>query len=147
MLPRSFHVKDKKVDVSHVTGRHDAETVKGHIDELACSWGVPFHAGLPTFVTHDQGTNIVKAMRSDARYASVPCMSHMLHNTVCHALKEVRAVNDALDKICKITTNLNKSPQQRDFLATWYSMFNRGGTMLDVITPCPTRWNSLVDAA
>lgn len=85
------------MDVSHVTGKHDADTIKRHIDKMARDWGVPFVEGIPVFITHDQGTNIVKAMKNDEKFASIPCMSHMLHNAVGHALVGCPQICQAFD--------------------------------------------------
>ena len=100
---------DFKVDVVDVTGKHDATNVKQHVDTLVEAWELGVE-GVPIFVTHDQGTNITKAITGDPKFASVPCMAHMLHNSVGHGISSCTAIKDIFNKICKITTNLNKSP-------------------------------------
>jgi len=73
----------------------------------------------------------------------VPCMAHVIHNTIRQGIKHVEKITDLLSKMRRIVHHCHTSPDTLTLIKgneKWLDL-----PELTLISESPTRWNSFLD--
>ena len=141
----NFSVHSISVGTFEYKGKHTADALyescegkgglveKWHLQDFKCVY------------TADSFSGNVKAFRNCDTVGWVPCMAHVIHNTVKHGLEKVEAVKTLHKKMQNILQYCHKSPENLHLIkgnAKWLGL-----PELTLTSECPTHWNSLLNCA
>ena len=131
------------IDNFEYTDKHNAQALFNSCEGeggLVDTWGLK---DFKRVYTTDSYSANVKAFKNCDAVGWVPCMAHLIHNTVRQGIKLVRKINDLHTKICKIVHHCHKSPDTLSLMkgnAKWLDV-----PELTLISESPTRWNSFLN--
>ena len=125
------------------TDKHNAQALFNSCEGeggLVDTWGLK---DFKRVYTTDSFSGNVKAFKDCETVGWVPCMAHVIHNTVKHGLKNVDTIKSLQTKMRSILHYCHKSPETLALIkgnAKWLGLPD-----LTLTSECPTRWNSFLD--